>query len=275
MAKSEARADHACHIGGRSEQQDRVARFARRDGGSHLLVVADGMGGHEGGALAAEAVVEVAERLWVECDGMPRDPRVFLDMLCNRAHHRIRELGARLGAMPMSTVAALFVTPERAWWVHVGDSRVYGVCGGSLLFCTEDHTLVHNLVRTGKLDEAGRNAHPERHKLLRGLGAEGELRPTHGQMRMRPGLGFLLCTDGFWSLVPNEDIVRWITDDESVVPCADRVEQVAAEGGPDADNIAVAVLRNAMSAPQSMLKRTWPLLGALAAAAILLAQKLR
>lgn len=265
MGRSARRAACASHIGGRSEQQDRTVCLASPDGGYYLLVVADGMGGHQGGELAASAVIEVAAELWRAHREAPAAPTAFLEALCQQAHARILSRGLAQGIAPHSTIAALLVTPQRAWWAHVGDSRIYVFRHRALLFRTEDHTLMQQLIRSGQLLEAESLVHPDRHKLLRGLGGDEPVRPTHGQMAIDADTGFLLCTDGFWASVHADEMPALLRPGDAAEACAQWAATAAARGGAEGDNVSVAVLTPAPPAGFDH-RRLWPLYGALAVA---------
>lgn len=269
MGRSARRTACASHIGGRSEQQDRAVCLASPDGGSHLLVVADGMGGHQGGELAASTVVEVAGELWRAHGGAPAAPAAFLDALCQQAHTEIRSRGLLQGLTPHSTIAALLLTPQRAWWAHVGDTRIY-VFRDRLLVCrTEDHTLVQHLIRSGRLLETESLDHPERNKLLRGLGGDEPVRPTHGQMAIAADTAFLLCTDGFWASVRADEMPALLQAEDAAVACSQWVATAATRGGAEGDNVSVAVAQPALAVGVDH-RRLWPLYGALGVALTIL-----
>lgn len=268
MRRAERRAACASHIGGRSEQQDRAVCLTSRDGSSHLLVVADGMGGHQGGELAARTVIDVAERMWHDLQGAPRQPAGFLEALCQQAHTEIRRRGQAQGLDPYSTLAALLVTPGRAWWVHVGDSRVYLFRDGRLVCRTEDHTLVQHLIRIGDLLESEVADHPERNKLLRGLGGDEPPRATHGRMGIAADTAFVLCTDGFWASVATDEMARLLQADDAAAGCAQWAALAAARGGAEGDNVTVAVLQPERATAGLRLRQLWPLFGALGVALV-------
>lgn len=268
MRRPDRRAACARHIGGRSEQQDNAACFVSRDGRVHLLVAADGMGGHRGGELASRVVIEIADRLWQGLRDLPDAPAEMLETLCQQAHAEIRRRGKEQGLDPHSTLAAVLVTPERAWWVHVGDTRVHAFRGGRLVWRTDDHTVVQQLIRSGRLSEPEGIDHPERNKLLRGLGGDEPVRGTHGQLQMTSDTGFVLCTDGFWSSVGVDEMARLLDDDDPVAACERGVKLAAERGGAEGDNVTVAVLRPSGGALG--YRHLWPLFGAFGVAALIL-----
>lgn len=262
MRRTKSRTGQAGHIGGRAEQQDHAACFASADGRRHLLVVADGMGGRTGGELAARTVIDVAEALWNESAQRPDDPAAFLESLCQRAHAAIRQHAEDCGESAGATVVALLTAPERAWWVHVGDSRLYAFRDGRPVFRTEDHTLVQQLVRSGQIDEAEAAAHPEQHKLLRGLGGYDALQTTHGQMRVDPDTGFVLCTDGFWAKVAADEMAGLLLAEAPGDACAQWVGIAVARAGAESDNATVAVLQPAGRRSGFAYRQLWPLYAA-------------
>ena len=230
-------------IGGRNEQQDSVGFFLSRDGAASLLVVADGMGGHRGGSLASQTLLEIAERNWASCGGAPEDPKHFLEDLCQQAHSQINLRGREQDLEPHSTVVALIVRDAEAFWVHVGDSRLYHFRDQDLLGRTKDHSMVQVLVEAGEVTEEEMATHPDQNKLLRSIGGEDPPKTTHGNAALRPEDRFLLCSDGFWETITADEMAGALAErrlDESLAHLAD----LAAErGGVKGDNIAVTAVR--------------------------------
>lgn len=230
-------------IGGREEQQDRVGFFHSRDGTACLLLVADGMGGHRGGSLAAQTLLEIAETKWDSCGGAPKDPKQFLENLCQDAHQEINLRGREQGLDPRSTVVALIVQESSACWVHVGDSRLYLFRGQELRVRTRDHSLVQELVEAGQIAEEDMATHPDQNKLLRSIGGEYPPETTHGSTSLRPTDPLLLCSDGFWEQITAEEMAVALAArnlDESLNHLADLAVR---RGGPSGDNVAVAAVR--------------------------------
>lgn len=243
-------------IGGRNEQQDSVGYFHSRDGGGCLLVVADGMGGHRGGSLASQTLLEIAEENWQSCAGAPEDPKQFLEDLCQQAHSQINLRGQEQDLEPHTTVVALIVQDARAFWVHVGDSRLYHFRGEDLLGRTKDHSMVQVLVEAGEVSEEEMATHPDQNKLLRSIGGEDPPKTTHGNASLRPEDRFLLCSDGFWETITPDEMAAALTADqlnESLAPLADLAAQ---RGGAKGDNVAVAVVRPLERAPARRPRRS-------------------
>jgi serine/threonine protein phosphatase PrpC len=198
---------HDSRIGARTYQQDRLGCWATEQ--CALLVLADGMGGHARGELAAQIAVDYLGAAF-RAEAKPRleFPDAFLFRAIGRAHAMILHQGQKLGLpdYPRTTIVACVVQASRAWWSHIGDSRLYHIRDGRLLARTKDHTIVQQLVDAGRIREEAIGVHPERNKLLRCLG--GPLPPRIEPARSAPLQKedlLLLCSDGFWGpLTPRQ-----------------------------------------------------------------------
>jgi serine/threonine protein phosphatase PrpC len=229
----------ASDIGGRGEQQDRVEIIASPDGGDYLLVVADGMGGYQGGARAAQAVIDTARRFFET--GKVTDPLNALERLCAEAHQAILAIGDHEGQPPGSTCVLLYVSKDEASWAHVGDSRLYHFRNGTLLTRTIDHSMVQLLVARGEMAEADMATSPLQNQLYMRLGGKQPLSPILGAAEVREGDLFVLCSDGFWESIDEKEI-KAVSSKTDLAATADHLVHLAKErGGHSGDNIAVAM----------------------------------
>ncbi|MGE5650511.1 PP2C family serine/threonine-protein phosphatase [Noviherbaspirillum sp. UKPF54] len=202
MSQYKIEAGTGQHIGDRKEQQDRVALFAAPRAPGHVMaVIADGMGGLSGGALAAEQVIRTAKHAFDLFSPQTDDIEKMLVAIAQEAHTVIRLTAISSEKEPHSTIVILVVTPERtAFWAHVGDSRLYRFSGPNFAERTIDHSYVERLVKAGKVPREEAQNHHLSNVLVSALGA-GETPPevTLGRHAgIRAGDSFLLCTDGLW-----------------------------------------------------------------------------
>jgi len=248
MAWEIAKADH---IGGREEQQDRVETLRSKDGAVCLAVVADGMGGHSGGALAADTVVETARRLWQDETPPLADPHAFLERICRSAHARINEIAAETGLSPRSTCVMLYGTQDEVVWATVGDSRLYRFRGGKLQERTRDQSVVQMLLDMGKITEAEMATHPDQNRLLQSLGGDKEPELQLGSAEVEPEDGFLLCSDGLWETIEAEEMAKCFTASSLSTAAGILANRAAQRGGAEGDNIAVAMGRLRPARPMS------------------------
>lgn len=240
MAWEIAKADH---IGGREEQQDRVEALRSKDGGVCLAILADGMGGHSGGELAAEAVVETARRLW-QAETLPlSDPPAFLERVCKAAHARINEIAAETGLSPRSTCVMLYGSGDEIAWVSVGDSRLYRFRDGKLQERTRDQSVVQMLLDMGKITEDEMATHPDQNRLLQSLGGDKEPVLQMGTAAVEPEDGFLLCSDGLWETIEPEEMAKGLAASSLTTAAGILANRAAQRGGAEGDNIALALGR--------------------------------
>jgi PPM family protein phosphatase len=194
-------------IGDREENQDRAA--VQRENGDVLLVVADGMGGHAGGALAAEVAVDSLCRSFAAVDAAAGSRDWLRDAVAS-AHDAVVAIGERRGipSRPRATLAVCMVRHGQANWAHVGDSRVYLVRDGAVVTRTRDHTPLEGLLQDGLISEEEIMGHPMRHYVEYCLGGAAE-RPVitvSESVALAEGDLLVVCSDGLWSGLDNGDI---------------------------------------------------------------------
>lgn len=223
-------------IGGRKEQQDASLVLIGANAQSLLAVVADGAGGHAGGREAAIQVTEVARRLFHRAGGILGAPHDELTALCRESHDAINGLGANPKSAPRSTVVALYVHGDQAWWAHVGDSRIYRFRKGSLAERSRDHTMAQILLEQGEISDEQVGSHPDRIKLLKALGGEDQPKPSLGSCSIENGDKFLLCTDGFWEGLKTREIEKALNGSVTQRLLDRLVAKSARRSGPRGDN---------------------------------------
>ncbi len=234
-------------VGGREENQDRVCVAA----GEHavLLVVVDGMGGHADGARAAEVTRQVVVDAFGNSTQPLFDPLGFLHMTLGRAHDEVVRLGAPLALeqRPRATCALCLVQQGAAWWAHVGDSRVYHLRQGTLLGRSRDHSHVELLLREGLISAEQAQTHPMRNYVECCLGGDPIL-PDMSLTRRQPlraGDVLMVCTDGFWSGVPDPEIATefGIAGAPIAKTLNGLAERAVLRNGTASDNTSAAALR--------------------------------
>ncbi|HEY5193539.1 MAG TPA: Stp1/IreP family PP2C-type Ser/Thr phosphatase [Solirubrobacteraceae bacterium] len=207
---------------------------------SPLFVVADGMGGAQAGEVASSVAVDTF-RGGLD-DGS--DPESSLVAQVEQANSRINELShdnvehAGMG----TTITAVYVGEQDVSIAHVGDSRAYCLRDRELLRLTDDHSLVDELIRQGKLTPEEAEEHPQRSVITRALGPEATVEVDVRSFRGRPGDVYLLCSDGLTTMVGEEALLELLLSHE---PLAEAGEALiaAANGAGGKDNITVVLLR--------------------------------
>jgi serine/threonine protein phosphatase PrpC len=194
--------------GPRPYNQDRLAYSYSKD--AVLLVVADGMGGHRHGEIAAQLAVKMLTDAFQQ-EGLPglEDPAQFLTDHIKQIHAAIEKHAAAhdLLEAPRTTLVAAILQNNEFFSAHVGDSRLYHFRAGKMLYKTEDHSIVQLLHRRGLLDKKGMNTHPDRSKIYNCLGGDKPPKIDISQTQnLQNGDIFLLCTDGLWSVIDDKEI---------------------------------------------------------------------
>lgn len=232
------------HIGGRDEQQDRSLVLASATGECCFAVLADGMGGHEGGSQAAQAVIETAERWWYGNTLDTQQPDEWLKNVCLDAHAAVHALRDTPNLDPYTTVVAVYLTPEQAWWIHVGDSRLYQFAQDELVTRTRDHSYLEVLVDQGLLAEDAMAQHPRQNVLLSALGDSDPLQLVHGHATVAHPAGFVLCSDGLWETVSVPEMSAALAQPNLQSATQDLVSVAVERGGTHGDNVSAILVRS-------------------------------
>jgi len=205
-----------------------------------LFVVADGMGGAQAGEVASRVAIEA----FGPGIGSEQEPERELAELAHAANARIHDLSrtnlehAGMG----TTLTAIYVGTDEVAIAHVGDSRAYCLRDGELLRLTDDHSLVDELVRQGRLTPQEAEEHPQRSVITRALGPEGTVDVDTRSFRARAGDVYLICSDGLTTMLSEEEI-REILLTSASLRAASEALVAAANAAGGRDNITVVLVR--------------------------------
>ena len=231
-------------IGSRSTNQDRLGYCFTRD--ALLLLLADGMGGHAEGDVAASLALQAMAALFQErAKPDVTDPSRLLDDLVFAAHHALHRYRAanRLNETPRTTVVIGLVQQDRAYWAHCGDSRLYWMRNGQILARTSDHSHVERLIQQGRLSPAARLTHPDRNKLFNCLGAPTLPRAEHGvPVLLKPGDQLLLCSDGLWTSIPDHELAYRLCARQLDKAIPELVRDATLAAGKNSDNVSALAM---------------------------------
>lgn len=216
----------ASHIGNRRYNQDRAA-YAYSNS-ALLLVLADGMGGHLHGELAAGLAIETFVKSFCrQARPLIADPQSFLADTMRHAHERIMEFPhTKGGSFPGTTCVAALIQDGKIYWGHAGDSRLYLLRDGAVLFRTRDHSVVHQWVEWGVITAEEARVHPQRNQIINCLGGtEGLFYVEPGEpTTLQSGDVLLLCSDGLWGPFIDKELVESFDS----MPVADVLDKLIA-----------------------------------------------
>lgn len=222
--------------GPREYNQDRLAYSYSKD--ALLLVVADGMGGHRHGEIAAQlAVTTMTESFQRLAVPTLTSPAKFLTDHIQQIHDMIDQLVQEQEMLeaPRTTIVAAIVQRGMLYCAHVGDSRLYHFRDNHLLYRTEDHSVVQSLYNKGIINKNDMTSHPYRHKVYSCLG--GDVPPKidlADRQELVEGDTVLLCTDGVWGAVGDDQIKQVLSGpsiSENVTRLLDQAESISHEQG--------------------------------------------
>jgi serine/threonine protein phosphatase PrpC len=234
----------ASALGARETNEDRVGHWTAAD--AVLLAVADGLGGHLHGELAAQIAMDVLGAAFAaEARNRLADPGDFLVRAFAAVHGAIlREAERqRFPENPRTVIAACVVQDGHAFWSHVGDCRFYLLRTGRVLARSRDHTVVQRLVDEGRIREEAVATHPHRNRLLECLGGyqAPHIEPVTSA-QLAPEDILLLCSDGLWGPLSQRQLMHALLSRPLGEAIPELVALAEASAGPDCDNISVVAM---------------------------------
>lgn len=206
---------------------------------SDTYVVADGMGGHAAGEVASHIFVDTVQEV---LDGASNIDELALKNAVLKANDEIlQKVSVHPEYAGMGTTATLFhADVDVCVFAHVGDSRLYHIHDGKITQLTKDHSFVQDLIEKGKITPEEARNHPKRNMLMRAVGVEENLKVDTGRFGTSDGDIVLLCTDGLYTVVSDEDICRILTEETSQDKAALLVKAALDAGS--RDNITAVVV---------------------------------
>lgn len=215
--------------GSREKNEDYIGSYRGKD--INCFMLADGLGGHGSGEIAARIAVEEAKRSFYQVDS--------LEQAVRRAFYTGQEvILEHQRTIPQekdmkTTEVLLAITENTVLWGHIGDSRLYYFRGSHMVKRTRDHSVPQQLAALGEIREREIRHHPDRNRLLRVMGTEWN-QPQYElakPIRPRRKQSFLLCSDGFWELVEESEMMRQLRAAETVEAWLSAMEQTIKRNG--------------------------------------------
>lgn len=196
-------------VGGREEQQDYADCWVDSKTSLGCWAMADGLGGHAGGAVASRMAVESVLAAFAEKPVLSEEALASYIAAAEKAIREKQSSDWQLREM-RTTLVVLLMSQVQAVWGHVGDSRLYYFQNDKIVASTKDHSVTQAMVDAGKIKAGEIRSDPNRNRLLQSLGGNGDIRiDIAGPVAIRAGDGFLLCTDGFWEYVWENEMEEW------------------------------------------------------------------
>ncbi len=231
----------------RAENEDRIVFFepedpVQRSRKGACAVLADGMGGHMGGAYASLIATDQILSAYYEHAGDRVAALRSAFVKANDEIHRLSYSSDEYKGMGATCTACLF-DATTAYCAHVGDTRLYLIRGGDIRLMTEDHSMVGEMVKAGILTREQARRHPDRNRVSRSLGVRPEVEIYSWKEPLALGAGdcFVLCSDGLYDPLVDDEIRELALAGPPAAACGRMIGLAKARGGHD--NISVGVFR--------------------------------
>ena len=228
--------------GGREKNEDRMGYCYTRDAG--LFALADGMGGHPEGEVASQIALQTLAAMFQrDCKPTLADPLRFLQEATIAGHHQLLRYATQKALIdtPRTTVVAVLLQGNAAYWAHCGDSRLYLVRGGKLVARTRDHS--YSELQQTMSQVVPMNDRFNRNVLFTCLGSPGKpVVDTVGPLMLQSGDRLLLCSDGLWGTVSDAVITDQLVNHSLSDAVPELVEQALRNGGAKSDNVSVLAM---------------------------------
>jgi serine/threonine protein phosphatase PrpC len=234
-------------LGDRKNNQDRCLILEAPD--AVLMALADGMGGHPKGEMAAQIVMDTSRKAFLTSRKPITNPSVFLSGLLDMAHQEILSYGQTQTPPiePRTTGVICLIQENQAYWAHIGDSRLYIMHDGVIRLRTDDHSYVEHLRQQGIISTAQTQTHKFRNYVTRCLGGLNNhpVADLNGPYRLEAGDTLLLCSDGFWGALPERPLVdAFYQADEPLTTTLSSLSKLAEKTSqPESDNVTAVALR--------------------------------
>src|SRR5438309_7879150 len=210
-----------------------------------IFAVADGVGGAEAGEVASQTAVDVLNEAFRHRIGDGDDVEDLMELAIQRANSSIHQMAAEHPRFSMmaTTIVALHVDGLRATIGHVGDSRLYRITpGGKLVRETEDHSIVEEEVRAGRMTPEQAANHPSKNVISRALGAEASVEVDMKKIDVEEGTSFLLCSDGITRHLPDNELRDLLSGGQPLEAVCAEMKRRCYERGAE-DNLTAVIVQ--------------------------------
>ena len=211
--------------------EDSIGLINRPD--RQVFILADGLGGHGKGDIASSAATRYAQQFFSNC---PVIDKASIEQCFNEIHNKLDDLRSenhyKKGVI--TTLVLLIIEKNVAYWAHVGDSRLYKFNRFKVVEQTKDHSVPQMMVMMGEISKKQIRGNPDRNKLLKALGMDGDsprIDVYYPGVDLKKGDSFLLCSDGFWELIEEKDMLKCLWFSKDATEWLDKMKKIVETNG--------------------------------------------
>ena len=247
---------YASKIGGRTLQQDRIKIRSSKDKSTHLIVLTDGLGGHMHAELATDQIIQTASAYFKEIENnLDNDYEAILHQICMEAHNTLTQENSNIDNPPATTCLLLLLRNDKAYWVHIGDTRLYHFRHGKFCYKTNDHSMAQLSTEQLSAEQlppmnTDQQTNSNSNELFMCIGGKNDIHPEVESCIVDQNDCFVLCTDGLWENLEIEQTAQILKNHRHLQQAADFMTNLAVDlGGDHSDNASVILVK-----PKSSIK---------------------
>lgn len=224
--------------GDKNEQQDSCDVFEKD--GKILMVLADGLGGHNGGKIASKTLLEEAQKEFHEDDA----PKEMFEKIVKNTKEKLKHLTQNDKTLnPKTTCVMSLIEDKNIHFAHIGDSRAYLFENKELMYRSKDHSVVQMLVGMGDITEEQMSSHPDKSKLLKSIGEDENADITYKNIICKDGFTILLCSDGLWENLSEHEIKECLFDFSFHESLEQMIKKIKSKNKKSLDNISAVMYK--------------------------------
>lgn len=228
----------------RSKNQDSF--FLSNEYDFPLFIIADGMGGHNGGEIASSDAIDIVKGIFLENKEKlinTKAIKIIIEEAIKKANTDIYIKSLELPEYNGmgTTISLCYVFENHIFIGHVGDSRIYKIKNDNIIQITEDHSLVNELIKKGEITRAEAKNHPQKNMITRAVGTSFDIEVDIIKIEYKKDYKFLICTDGLFNMVDEDQIIKIIRENMSIREAGKKLIEMAKKNG-GLDNISLIII---------------------------------
>lgn len=228
----------------REKNQDSI--YSSNESDFPIFIIADGMGGHKAGEIASKDAINIIKNVFLKHrEKLINKKNIFevIEESIRIANETIYEKSLNLIEYKGmgTTISLCYIYKSHIYIGHVGDSRIYKIKDHGIKQVTEDHSLINELIKTGKISEEEAKHHPQKNVIMRAVGTSKEIEIDISEVKFKKGEKLLLCSDGLSNMLSEEEMLGILKMNSSLENIGEKLINMAKENG-GYDNVSLILI---------------------------------